>query len=246
MKITSLIIIVVSFVVLVPIGNVFALDDNSSPPLKQLKSGVVIHDIVCREGLELVIKASNGSPSCVKPSSIPKLVERGWAISKNLEYVGIQNTCDKEPDPSFRISTDDVFLKIDSEYLHGFSGMFVDDNNKLSIYLSEPDKFKIKDIRDGLCGYVPSDILNKEIVKLKAPFGWGKWMELSNKISPMILQEDYGITLFDIDEKSQKLVIGIEVDDANKKEQIQKVLIENNIPLELVDIILSGQMILEE
>jgi len=34
--------------------------------------------IICREGLELIQK-SNDMASCVKPESIPKLIERGWA-----------------------------------------------------------------------------------------------------------------------------------------------------------------------
>ncbi|MBM3904980.1 MAG: PQQ-dependent sugar dehydrogenase [Thaumarchaeota archaeon] len=33
----------------------------------------------CSAGLELVIKASNGNPACVKPATKLKLIERGWA-----------------------------------------------------------------------------------------------------------------------------------------------------------------------
>ena len=36
------------------------------------------HDIVCKHGLELIFKASDDSPACVKPTSISKLNERGW------------------------------------------------------------------------------------------------------------------------------------------------------------------------
>ncbi|MFQ5440305.1 MAG: hypothetical protein ACE5DL_02475 [Nitrosopumilaceae archaeon] len=39
------------------------------------------NDIICKPGLELIFKASNYSPACVKPPSISKLIERGWAIS---------------------------------------------------------------------------------------------------------------------------------------------------------------------
>jgi hypothetical protein len=37
------------------------------------------HEIVCKPGLELIFKAIDDSPACVKPTSIPKLKERGWA-----------------------------------------------------------------------------------------------------------------------------------------------------------------------
>ena len=48
-------------------------------PLKQMDSGVNAEDVVCKDGLELIIKASNGSAACVKPSTAQVLIERGWA-----------------------------------------------------------------------------------------------------------------------------------------------------------------------
>ena len=54
----------------------------TSPSLKtQIKNGVSPDSIICIEGLELIFKLGDNSPACVKPSSIAKLVERGWAIS---------------------------------------------------------------------------------------------------------------------------------------------------------------------
>ncbi|TLX93406.1 MAG: hypothetical protein E6K91_08710, partial [Thaumarchaeota archaeon] len=51
-------------------------------PLKQFKSGIAANDIKCEQGLQLVIKAEDGSPSCVKPQTVQKLVEHrwGWAM----------------------------------------------------------------------------------------------------------------------------------------------------------------------
>lgn len=48
-------------------------------PLKQFKSGIAAKDVVCKEGLQLVIKSKDGSPACVKLTTAPKLVQRGWA-----------------------------------------------------------------------------------------------------------------------------------------------------------------------
>ena len=48
-------------------------------PLKQMKSGVSAEAVVCKEGLELIFKASNGSAACVMPSTASKLIKRGWA-----------------------------------------------------------------------------------------------------------------------------------------------------------------------
>jgi len=49
-------------------------------PLKQFKSGIVIDEIQCKESLVLVTK-HDGSPACVKQSSVEKLIQRGWTTS---------------------------------------------------------------------------------------------------------------------------------------------------------------------
>jgi len=56
------------------------------PPLKQINEGVSPDHVTCTEGLELVLKKSNGMPACVKPSSVEKLIERGWAIHVLPDY----------------------------------------------------------------------------------------------------------------------------------------------------------------
>ncbi len=47
-------------------------------PLKQMKSGVAPADVTCKDGLELIFKATDGSAACVKPSSVEKLIQIGW------------------------------------------------------------------------------------------------------------------------------------------------------------------------
>ena len=47
-------------------------------PLKQIKSGIPYHETICKSGLQLA-QRHDGSPVCVNPATIPKLVERGWA-----------------------------------------------------------------------------------------------------------------------------------------------------------------------
>ena len=48
-------------------------------PLTQFKSGIAANNVKCQQGLQLVIKAENGNPACVKPNTVTKLVEWGWA-----------------------------------------------------------------------------------------------------------------------------------------------------------------------
>jgi len=55
-------------------------DGEILAPLKQMQSGVSAESVVCKDGLELIFKASDGSAACVMPSTVSKLVERGWAV----------------------------------------------------------------------------------------------------------------------------------------------------------------------
>jgi len=50
-------------------------------PLKQFKSGIAAKDVKCEQDLQLVIKAEDGSPACIKPNDATMLVQRGWATT---------------------------------------------------------------------------------------------------------------------------------------------------------------------
>lgn len=49
-------------------------------PLEQFKLGVEAKDVKCKEGLQFIMKNENGQPACVTPSTIDKLIARGWGI----------------------------------------------------------------------------------------------------------------------------------------------------------------------
>ncbi|EGG42625.1 Hypothetical protein Nlim_0437 [Candidatus Nitrosarchaeum limnium SFB1] len=49
------------------------------PPLKQFRLGISLEKIHCSEGFKLIIKDGGNSSACVKPLTIQKLIERGWA-----------------------------------------------------------------------------------------------------------------------------------------------------------------------
>lgn len=51
-------------------------------PIKQYNSGIRYHEIICKDGLELIGKSTNGTPACVKPQSVEKLVQRWWATTE--------------------------------------------------------------------------------------------------------------------------------------------------------------------
>lgn len=91
-------------------------------PHKQMKMGVDVHKIQCGSNYQLVFKSTNWSPSCVKSSSVSRLIEIGWASAHNTTHntnempnnmklmVNATNTINinvKEIDGVYRWSNDD-------------------------------------------------------------------------------------------------------------------------------------------
>jgi len=47
-------------------------------PRNQIALGVSPDSVICKKGLELIFKNSNGMPACVTSETVSKLVQRGW------------------------------------------------------------------------------------------------------------------------------------------------------------------------
>ncbi len=47
-------------------------------PLRQVESGVAPEDVTCSSDMELILKNSNNSPACVKPTTAERLIQLGW------------------------------------------------------------------------------------------------------------------------------------------------------------------------
>lgn len=132
---------------------------NIESPLKQFKSGTPIGEIQCEEGLELTLKASDGSPICVKPETKQKLIERGWAtdnIRKPIEIVSSQfelATFYTQPQLTSVILPNDVTIRIHLfSYMRDSSGNWnqvfdsafdeVPKNFRIGIVEKSPDRIK--------------------------------------------------------------------------------------------------------
>ena len=88
------------------------------PPLKQIKGGTEPAKVTCTEGLELVLKFSDGNPGCIKPSSIAKLIERGWAIHVLPDYEKNENN----NSAIFATGDHDVETEVVSNYFGNSNG----------------------------------------------------------------------------------------------------------------------------
>ncbi|MGI0058246.1 MAG: hypothetical protein ACREBJ_00630 [Nitrosotalea sp.] len=60
-----------------------------SSPLEQLRFGVDSHNVICKQNLQLVIKTEDGSPACIKSTSIERFLKQGWinAYDNNGKYL---------------------------------------------------------------------------------------------------------------------------------------------------------------
>ncbi len=58
---------------------------NKSSPFGQLKLGITMDLIQCKEGQQVVIKKTNQIPYCVNSENIEKLREKGWAITAQMQ-----------------------------------------------------------------------------------------------------------------------------------------------------------------
>ena len=52
--------------------------NDALSPLKQMENGVLPMNVICKEGMQLVFKSTNGNPACVTPKTVEKLAERNW------------------------------------------------------------------------------------------------------------------------------------------------------------------------
>jgi len=92
------------------------------PPLKQIANGVDLANVTCTEGLELILKKTNGIPACVKPTSVTVLIERGWGIHILPDYTDENNNSEIFSDGPYSIIAENV------SYFEDFTG-----------YLARPD-----------------------------------------------------------------------------------------------------------
>ena len=69
---------------------------NITPPLKQIKSGIALADVKCKEGKHPAYKSDRMSVACVTSSTYSDLIDRGWASlrleTRTTSDVG-QNLC---------------------------------------------------------------------------------------------------------------------------------------------------------
>lgn len=93
------------------------------PPLQQIAMGVEPANITCTEGLELILKQSNGLPACVKPTSYETLIQRGWGIHYLPDYNQTNNNSEIIDAGTLTVTSNDV------NYYNDYTGYLAQPND---------------------------------------------------------------------------------------------------------------------
>lgn len=137
---------------------------------------------------------------------------------------------------------DTIFAEIESK-LPGFAGMFLDEEGKLNIYLTNPNAVGTAQISTILADYVEQEHLEKGITMLQANHSWDEWVAWKQTLRELLPQKELGVTTLDIDEKNQKLVIGFAELNDTVQSQVSEFLRIKGIPANVVQLIETGPVI---
>jgi len=80
-------IVIIGLIISPSISSINADNHEIMSPRKQMESGIDAEDVVCKSGLVLMIRSTNGAAACVKSSTSMKLSDAGWgdAIETTME-----------------------------------------------------------------------------------------------------------------------------------------------------------------
>lgn len=165
------------------------------PPLEQSEHGVMAKNITCSKGLQLIFKAKDSSPACVKPDTVQKLIERGWAANSQITY-----PC-PTTDPS-KISVD-FPVKLPAVLPKGYSLQGIEQNDRIQVnayYASKPlcgqdRNFQFHDIRLVVgIGKLQRPLPDLEYYQLIPELVGGEW---DIQLGPNLISElaNQGITV---------------------------------------------------
>ena len=92
------------------------ISENKVSPLKQHKIGTPLNWIQCYDSFELIFKQSIRKPACVLPDTAIKLIDRGWAISKEEQSKLFSSLYDSQQKSNMR---SDAELSITPKIING-------------------------------------------------------------------------------------------------------------------------------
>lgn len=148
--------------------------------------------------------------------------------------------------PSNPRTVDEAFAAIESE-LPGFSGYFFDTDGRLNVFFTEPQQVNADQVSARLisAGYIQSEDTAKGIVLLDSKYPWSTLRAWKDNLNKLFLKNELGVTTLDANEKVQSIDIGVESLTPEVRNEITRILAQDGIPAEVVQIVETGPIILE-
>lgn len=139
---------------------------------------------------------------------------------------------------------DEQFLNIEKK-IPGFSGYYFDEEGKVNVYSTSATSLSSGDVTSVLSTYLTADDLSKGLNIKQSTYPWSSWDSWRNTLTNRALQGNSSILYLDIDERAQTLMIGLDKADETNKNEINKFLADNGIPIDAVSIVAMGAPSLE-
>lgn len=98
-------------------------DTSLMTPRAQMLAGLSANQVMCKDGLNLVIKTTDGSPACVKAFTVYKLIERSWISMESAFAQEPEPEIEQIPEPK-TITTQSDFLPNENDRAMYFTARF--------------------------------------------------------------------------------------------------------------------------
>ncbi len=124
-------IVIIGLIISPSISSINADNHEIMSPRKQMESGIDAEDVVCKSGLVLMIRSTNGVAACVKSSTSIKLSDAGWGdvIETTME--------EKQEDEQMEKENHDKEIIFEEELSMGEQEQMDENSNKTIIQLEE-------------------------------------------------------------------------------------------------------------
>ncbi len=124
-------IVIIGLIISSSISSINADSHEIMSPRKQMESGIDPEDVVCKSGLVLMIRSTNGAAACLKSSTSMKLSDAGWGDI-------IEITMEKnEEEEQIEEENHDKEIILEEELSMGEQEQMDENSNKTIIQLEE-------------------------------------------------------------------------------------------------------------
>jgi len=124
-------IVIIGLIISPSLSSINADNHEIMSPRKQLESGIDAEDVVCKSGLVLMIRSTNGAAACVKSSTSMILSDAGWG------EVIETSMGEKQEDEQMEEENHDKEIVLEEELSMGEQEQMDENSNQTIIQLEE-------------------------------------------------------------------------------------------------------------